>query len=214
MPFIFDDHNITSITTLHGYIDKELWIFLAGYMSFFIPIALANNAFIVFKIVSLLSKSHKVDQFLLCCILNIACSDLQMLLSWTLPKLTTTLSGRWILGNVLCKIVPFITPAFGNIEINTLVLLTMYKVFRVWKPSLQQCNPRWIATTYIMMLEIPLLMIYHGKPYTVIYYNPLICSCDSSFWNLTVNILNFVRSLYLIGFLTNCNIMYREACSG
>ena len=187
IPVDFDDHNITSITSLHDYVDKELQIFLAGYMSFFIPIALFNNAFIVFKIVSLPSTSHKVDRFLLCCILNIACSDLLIVLSWTLPKFTTILTGRWILGNIICQIVPFTTPVFGGIEVHTLILMTLYKVSRVWKPSLLQCNPRWIATTYIMMLELPLVIIYHGKPYTVTYYDPLTCTCGSSFWNLTAN---------------------------
>ena len=167
MPFVFDSTNITFITTLHGFCSDRLRLFLIGFMSFCIPIVLANHFFIIFKITKLLLRWHERERFMLYCILNIACTELLHLVSWTLPRYITVIAGKWILGEIVCKVIPFITPIFGHIEINTLALLTVYKVYRVRNVFRPEYHKAWIGLTYIISLDVLFAMLFHGMPLSV-----------------------------------------------
>ena len=191
MPFVFDSTNITSITTLHGFCSDRLRLFLMGFMSFCIPIVLANHFFIIFQIAKLLLRWYERYRFMLCCILNIACTELLHLFFWTLPKYITLIAGKWILGETVCKVIPFIIPILGRIEINTLVLLAVYKVSRIRNAFRPEYHKAWIGLTHILSLDVLFAMLLHGKPLSVHYYNPLALTCDSSFWRIPVSFSNY-----------------------
>ena len=195
MPFVFDSTNITSITTLHGFFSDRLRIFLVGFMSFCIPIFLANHIFIIARITKLLLRWYEEERFMLCCILNLACTELLHLFSWTLPKYITVIAGKWTLGETVCKIIPFIIPIVGHIEINTLALLTVFKVYRVRNVFRPEYHKAWIGLTYIISLDVLFAMLFHGMPLSVHYYNPLDLTCTSSFWMIAVSLNTQYSSL-------------------
>lgn len=133
--------------------------FLIVAYSAVMAVGLIGNSCLVFIILWYKEMRNVTNIF----IVNLSCSDILMGIVCLPVTIIYTLMDRWILGDVLCKLTPFVQCISVSVSIFSLVLITMERYQLIvhptgWKPTLGQAYLA-VAVTWIVacLISVPFL---------------------------------------------------------
>ncbi|KAM6931427.1 neuropeptide Y receptor Y8b [Xenentodon cancila] len=133
--------------------------FLIIAYSTVMAVGLIGNSCLVF-VITHHKEMHNVTNIL---IANLSCSDILMCIICLPVTIIYTLMDRWILGDTLCKLTPFIQCISVTVSIFSLVLIAMERYQLIvhptgWKPLVNQSYLA-VAVTWIVafLISVPFL---------------------------------------------------------
>ena len=125
------DHEVSN-KTRYG-IENDAWRFTwAGYYIFVILSSLLGDSTIL--VASIKYKAIKLHKVIVTIIQHIAVCDLLVVTLDVLPKLTTIVPNRWVLGQVICSVLPFPSYSVNPASILLICPMTTFKVLLVKYP--------------------------------------------------------------------------------
>lgn len=127
--------------------------FLIIAYSTVMAVGLVGNCCLVF-VITRQKEMHNVTNIF---IANLSCSDILMCIVCLPVTVVYTLMDRWILGEVLCKLTPFIQCISVTVSIFSLVLIAMERYQLIihptgWKPVVGQSYMAVVATWVVACL--------------------------------------------------------------
>lgn len=133
--------------------------FLIIAYSTVLAVGLIGNSCLVFVITRHKEMRNVTNIF----IVNLSCSDILMCIVCLPVTLIYTVMERWILGDVLCKLTPFVQCISVTVSIFSLVLIAMERYQLIvhptgWKPMVGQSYLA-VAVTWIVacLISVPFL---------------------------------------------------------
>uniref|UniRef100_A0A3Q3KBV5 G-protein coupled receptors family 1 profile domain-containing protein n=1 Tax=Monopterus albus TaxID=43700 RepID=A0A3Q3KBV5_MONAL len=133
--------------------------FLIVAYSTVMAVGLIGNSCLVFVITKHKEMRNVTNIF----IVNLSCSDILMCIVCLPVTIVYTLMDRWILGDTLCKLTPFIQCISVTVSIFSLVLIAMERYQLIvhptgWKPVVTQSYLA-VAVTWIVasLISVPFL---------------------------------------------------------
>uniref|UniRef100_A0A8D2ZJV5 Neuropeptide Y receptor Y8b n=2 Tax=Scophthalmus maximus TaxID=52904 RepID=A0A8D2ZJV5_SCOMX len=133
--------------------------FLIVAYSAVLAVGLIGNSCLVFVITRYKEMRNVTNIF----IVNLSCSDILMCIFCLPLTIIYTLMDRWILGDTLCKLTPFIQCISVTVSIFSLVLIAMERYQLIvhptgWKPVVSQSYLA-VAVTWIVacLISVPFL---------------------------------------------------------
>ncbi|KAM9391513.1 neuropeptide Y receptor Y8b [Pholidichthys leucotaenia] len=127
--------------------------------SIVLAVGLIGNCCLVF-VITRHKEMHNVTNIF---IANLSCSDILMCIICLPVTIIYTLMDRWILGETLCKLTPFIQCISVTVSIFSLVLIAMERYQLIvhptgWKPMVAQSYMA-VAVTWIVacLISVPFL---------------------------------------------------------
>ncbi|CAL8327850.1 unnamed protein product [Arctogadus glacialis] len=122
--------------------------FLILVYSTMIAVGIVGNSCLVF-VIARQKEMHNVTNIF---IANLSCSDILMCIFCLPVTLIYTLMDRWILGEALCKLTPFVQCVSVTVSVFSLVLIAMERYQLIihptgWKPMVSQ--------SYMANLSLP-----------------------------------------------------------
>ncbi|XP_060562646.1 QRFP-like peptide receptor [Ruditapes philippinarum] len=109
---------------------SALNIFLIVLYGLIFIIGLLGNLFVIFVIIRFKSMRTLTNYFLV----NLTCGDILVIVICIPVTLGSTVYKKWIYGEILCKLTPFIQGIAVGVSVLSLLFISISRYFAIYKP--------------------------------------------------------------------------------
>ena len=109
---------------------SPLNIFLITLYGIIFIVGLLGNFFVIFVIIRFKSMRTLTNYFLV----NLTCGDILVILICIPVTLGSTVYKKWIYGEILCKLTPFVQGMAVGVSVLSLLFISISRYFAIYKP--------------------------------------------------------------------------------
>jgi hypothetical protein len=146
------------LTIFHTSYKLKLNIFIFSYYLYglIFIIGLFGNLFVIFVILRFKSMQTLTNYFLV----NLTCGDIFVFVICIQLTLGSTVYKKWIYGEILCKLTPFIQGMAVGVSVLSLLFISISRYFAIYKPLTAKITS---STKNVRIMICVIWIISHGS---------------------------------------------------